>query len=283
MIAANDFMIEGPAGNLSIRTKGLEEKPEQIVVLVQGANLTGQAGFDFSFPGGKDYSVMDALVKHGYGTLTFAVRGYGLSDPVADPLAVDTDAALEDLAAVMQWVRRAGYERPHLLGWSWGGRIVARYAEHRAEELDRLVLLDPALGGNVSGVHPADPWFSGDWDWWYDGRLVTEFAETAARKALADYVVQHEPRSPAGIRRENAEGTIAAIPENIDLPTLLLYGSEAAKQDYMRAGIPRAEFFERLAAREKSFVVIPDCGDYAHLELPRQVIFDRVATFLDGQ
>jgi alpha-beta hydrolase superfamily lysophospholipase len=283
MIAANDFMIEGPAGNLAMRTKGLDSKPQNIVVLVQGANLTGQAGYDFSFPGGDDYSLMDALVQRGYGALTFAIRGYGDSTIPPDPLSVDTDAALEDLAAVMQWVRGAGDARPHLLGWSWGGRIVARYAESRGEELGRLVLLDPALGGNVSGVHPEDPWFSGDWDWWYDGRLVTEYAEPAARKALADYVVKYEPRSPAGIRRENAEGTISATPENIDLPVLMLYGSEAAKQDYMQSGIPRADFFERLAAREKSFVIVPDCGDYAHLELPRRVIHDRVATFLDGQ
>ena len=283
MIAAHDFMIEGPAGYLAVRTKGIENNPDNVVVLVQGANLTGQAGYDFSFPGGDDYSLMDALVKRGYGTLTFSIRGYGTSTVPPDPLSVDTDAALEDLTAVMKWVRDAGYERPHLLGWSWGGRIVARYAEGRRDELNRLVLLDPALGGHVSGTRPTDPWFSGDWHWWCDGRLVTEYSEPAARKALADYVVQHEPRSPAGIRRENSEGPVSAIPENIVLPTLLLYGSEAAKQDYMQGGIPRAEFFERLAAREKTFSIVPDCGDYAHLELPRRVIHDRVATFLDGK
>ncbi len=282
MIAAHDFMIDGPAGHLSVRTKGLEPQPRQIVVLVQGANLSGQAGYDFSFPGGQDYSVMDALVKRGYGTLTFSIRGYARSAVPADPLSVDTDAALEDLQAIMEWVHRAGYARPHLLGWSWGGRIVARYAEGRRAELDRLVLLDPALGGNVSGTHPTEPWFSGDWNWWYEGRLVTEYAEEPARKALADFVVAHEPRSPAGIRRENAQGTIAARPEAIEVPTLMLYGSEAARQDYMRAGIPRAEFFERLAARDKSFIIVPDCGDYAHLEHPRRTIHDRIARFLDG-
>lgn len=282
MIAADDFAIDGPAGKLAVRTKGLDNSPEQMVVLVQGANLTGQAGYDFSFPGGQDYSLMDGLVERGFGTLTFSVRGYGNSTVPPDPLSVDTDAALEDLAAVMQWVRGAGYERPHLLGWSWGGRIVARYAEMGGEELDRLVLLDPALGGHVSGTRPTQPWFSGDWNWWYEGRLVTEYAEPAARKALADYVVEHEPRSPSGIRRENAEGPVSAIPENIDRPTLMLYGSEAAKQDYMQGGIPRTEFFERLAARDKSFVIVPDCGDYAHLELPRRAIYDRVATFLHG-
>jgi hypothetical protein len=46
--------------------------------------------------------------------------------------------------------------------------------------------------------------------------------------------------------------------------------------------VPRAEFFERLAAREKIFEMVPDCGDYAHLELPRRVIHERVARFLAG-
>lgn len=281
-ILPNDFAIAGPAGSLSIRTKGLESKPKNIVVLVQGANLTGQAGYDFTFPGGEDYSFMDALVKRGFGTLTFALRGYGKSAIPSDPLSVKTDAALEDLRVVMQWASAAGYDRPHLLGWSWGGRIVARYTEHFGTNVDRLVLLDPALGGNTSGSFPDSPWFSAGWDWWYEGRLITEYSEEPARRALADYIVQHEPRSPAGIRFENAEGTVCATPEAIDRPTLMLYGSEAARQDYMRAGIPRAEFFERLAAREKSFEIVPNCGDYAHLELPRREIHGRVTRFLEG-
>ena len=57
MTQAHDFFIPGPAGKLSVRAKGLESQPEQIVVLVQGANLCGQTGYDFTFPGGADYSL----------------------------------------------------------------------------------------------------------------------------------------------------------------------------------------------------------------------------------
>ena len=70
-------------------------------------------------------------------------------------------------------------------------------------------------------------------------------------------MIAFEPRSPAGIRMENARGTIAARPDQIHCPTLMLYGSDAARQDYMQGGIPRAEFFERLAARDKRFVIVP--------------------------
>ena len=115
-----DTFIPGRVGRLAVRSKGLEAKPAHVVILVQGANLTGQAGFDLSFPGGADYSLMDALVARGLGAVTFALRGYGESDPPEDPLTVDTDAAIEDLADVVEWLNTEGYARPHLLGWSWG-------------------------------------------------------------------------------------------------------------------------------------------------------------------
>jgi hypothetical protein len=41
MVEVRDFMIEGPAGKLATRAKGLEDNPGRIVVLVQGANLKG--------------------------------------------------------------------------------------------------------------------------------------------------------------------------------------------------------------------------------------------------
>jgi hypothetical protein len=62
MGTGNDLLIPGVTGRLSVRTKGLERKPNNVVVLVQGANLSGQAGFDFGFPGGEDYSMMDMFV-----------------------------------------------------------------------------------------------------------------------------------------------------------------------------------------------------------------------------
>jgi pimeloyl-ACP methyl ester carboxylesterase len=275
-----DLMIQGKAGRLSVRAKGLAAKPAQVVIFVQGANLSGQAGFDFGFEGGKDYSMMDAMVARGLGAVTFSVRGYAASDAPPDLFTVDTDAAIEDLVSVVDWVAAQGYARPHIAGWSWGGRIVARYAEQYPERIARLGLLDPALGGNTTGEAPTEQWWSGGWDWWYNSRLVTEYAEPAARKALADFVAQHEPRSPAGIRMENSRGTIAADPARITCPTLLLYGSDAARQAYMKGGITRAEYFERLATGDKAFVIIPACGDYAHLEIPRRRFQQEVADFL---
>jgi len=280
MALANDFMIDGSAGRLSVRTKGLTKAATQVVILVQGANLSGQAGFDFGFAGGVDYSMMDLLVARGLGTVTFSVRGYALSDAPADPFDVDTDAAIEDLHSVVTWLVGQGVHRAHLAGWSWGGRITARYSQSHPHAVGRLALLDPALGGgNKIPPDPTEAWWSGGWQYFHD-RLEGEFTEPAARKALADFVVQHEPRSPNGIRRENARGSVAPKPELITRPTMMIYGAAAGQQNYMQGGITRADFFERLATTDKVLSIIPGCGDYAHFQHPRRRLANAVADFL---
>ena len=279
MTEGSDFFVPGPAGRLAARSKGLAPGCADVVVLVQGANLSGQAGFDFSFPGGRDYSLMDALVDRGLGTLTFALRGYGHSDVPDDPLTVDTDAAIEDLASVMDWLAAEGHARIHLLGWSWGGRIVARYGERRPERVARVVLLDPALGGgNLIPFDPAEPWWSGGWDYFFEREA--QYGSEQMRRALADWVIEHEPRSPNGIRRENARGSIAADPEALACPVLMIYGSGAGKAAYMHGGIQRAEYFERLPTEDKALVIVPGGGDYAHLQPARTRIQAAIADFL---
>ena len=279
MAPRTDFFIPGRAGKLSARSKGLDEGPPNVVVLVQGANLTGQAGFDFSFPGGDDYSLMGALTARGLGALTFALRGYGQSDAPEDPLTVDTDASIEDLASVMDWLAQSGYPRPHLLGWSWGGRIAARYGEQHPDRVARMVLLDPALGGgNLIPFEPEEPWWSGGWDYFFEREA--QYGSEDMRRALADYVVEHEPRSPNGIRRENARGSTAADPEALPCPVLMIYGSDAGKAAYMHGGIQRAEYFERLPTEDKALVVVPGGGDYAHLQPARHEIHEAIAGFL---
>jgi pimeloyl-ACP methyl ester carboxylesterase len=280
MAESVDLMIAGPCGRLSVRSKGLEKRPSNVVVLVQGANLSGQAGFDFSFPGGDDYSMMDMFVARGLGAVTFSVRGYAHSDAPTSLFSVDTDAAIEDLGAVLSWLRGEGYQRPHLAGWSWGGRITARFTEANPGHLARLALMDPALGGgNRIPPDPTEEWWSGGWDYFHD-RLEEEYTDEAARRALADFVVAHEPRSPNGIRRENARGTVAPAAAKISRPTLMIYGSAAGRQNYMQGGIGRAQFFEELATTDKALAVIPGCGDYAHFQRPRKRFADAVADFL---
>jgi pimeloyl-ACP methyl ester carboxylesterase len=280
MIAAINLFVKGPNGTLSVRTKGLDSGFDNVVIMCQGANICGQTGYDFNFIGGKDYSTMDGLVTRGLGTVTFALSGYEKSDPPVDPLAFDTDAAIGDLSAVIEWVREHGYSRPHLLGWSWGGRIVGRYVEQNPTRIDRLILLDPALGGGDKILPaPTEPWWANTRED-YMNRMQPEFTDEDARRAFADMVMVHDAKAPNGIRVENARGSIAVNPAAISRPTLMLYGIAAAQQNYMRGSEPRAAFFERLATDQKALVIVPDGGDYAHIQHPRRLCQKLIAEFL---
>jgi pimeloyl-ACP methyl ester carboxylesterase len=280
MTTARDLMVPGPNGRLSLRAKAPEARPGQAVVFVQGANISGQTGFDFAFPGGADYSMLDAAVAAGFGAITFALSGYRTSDPPPDPLRFDTDRAIADLAAVMDWAKAEGHPRPHLLGWSWGGRIAGRFTEQFPDRVARLVLLDPALGGgNRILPAPTEPyWPNSHAD--YMRRMQPEYTEAAARQAFADLVMAQDPRAPSGIRMENAVGSTPVDPTRIVRPTLMLYGEGAAKQDYMQGAEPRGAFFERLATADRALVIVPDGGDYAHVQNARRRCQQAIFAFL---
>lgn len=275
-----DQFIDGKAGRLSVRLKGMESKPEQVVILVQGSNLSGQSMFDFSFPGGEDYSLMDAVVNMGFGAITFAIRGYGASDAPEDPFTVGTEAAMEDLDSVVSWVRELGYARPHILAFSWGGRIAGRYAETHAGSIGRLVLYNPARGGGGLVLPaPTEPWWH-NLPEHYEEKLEPEFTAINFRKAFGAHVLSYEPRSPNGIRLENASYVTPVDPERITSPVLLVYGVEAAKAVYMRGGMERGEFFERLASDDKAFVILPGAGDFAHFQGARFRLYRAISDFL---
>ena len=57
----SDDLIEGRAGMLAVRTKRPDHTPAGWIILVQGANISGQVGYDLQVPGHADYSFMDAL------------------------------------------------------------------------------------------------------------------------------------------------------------------------------------------------------------------------------
>ena len=282
MTPATDLFIDGPAGKLSVRTKGLEAKPAHVVILVQGANLSGQLGYDFSFAGRSDYSMMEALVERGFGVVTFAIRGYRDSELQGHPHGVKTEQAIEDTAAVVDWVIAQGYPRPHLLGWSWGGRIVGRYAATDADKIGRMVMLDAAIGGGDKVPFPQkDDWWSNTAAYFRD-RLELEFMEAEAHEQLAVQAEANEPRSPNGIRIENEEGSVAAVADQITVPTLMLYGVAAGMQNYMQGGSGRADFFEKIATPDKALVIVPDGGDYGHIQNARHRMWRVIADFLDG-
>jgi pimeloyl-ACP methyl ester carboxylesterase len=282
MAQAIDLFVQGPEGRLSVRTKGMESGPKSVVVMVQGSNLSGQTGYDFQYAPDKSYSIMDALAERGIGSVTFSLRGYGRSDPPAKPLSVQTEEAIEDLAAVMSWLSKQGRPVVDLLGWSWGGRINGHYASRHPDRVGRMVFMGPALGGGAL----ITPGPTEDEAWWtntrpdYEKRLEPSLMEAGARGAFIDHMLDYDPRAPNGIRAENATGSKRVDAALIQCPVLMLYGSEGGKQSYMQGNISRTEFFEALPTKEKALFVMPDGGDYGHLQHPRRKYHAAIAEFL---
>jgi len=282
VVSTTNEMIQGKSGKISVRTHGLKEyHKKDVLVMVQGANISGQLGFDLTFPEGENYSFMNAMVSNKIGAVTFSIRGYGQSELNGSPLNVKTTQAIEDLASVVDWLNTKNINKIHLLGWSWGGRIIGRYAENNSKNINTLTLLDPAIGGGQLILPPPkNKWWDNTYEYFFN-RLESDFTELSARKALAELAAEKEPKSPNGIRQENAEGSIPINPKKIKNPTLMLYGSAAGAQDYMQGSTPRTEFFEKLDVESKSLSVISGGGDYAHLQNPRTKIHKIVANFIN--
>jgi len=143
-------------------------------------------------------------------------------------------------------------------------------------------MLDPAIGGGNKVPFPEKD------DWWFNSaayfrdRLELEFMDAEAHEQLAVQAERDEPRAPNGIRVENENGSVAVDPSKVNNPTLMLYGFAAGMQNYMQGGSGRADFFERLPTRDKALAIVPDGGDYAHLQNARHRIWKSVADFLDG-
>lgn len=182
----------------------------------------------------------------------------------------------------LDWLATKGCPQPHILGWSWGGRIVGRLLETAGERIDRAILMDPALGGGDRIPFPQKD------DWWlntaayFRNRLELEFMEPQAHEQLAIQAERDELKAPNGIRIENEIGSIPPVPENIPHPTLMLYGFAAGQQDYMQGGISRADFFEKLPTHDKQLVIVPGGGNYGSLQNSRHRMAKVIADFLEG-
>lgn len=277
---AGDILVPGRAGRLAARLKRPSGTPRDTLILVQGANISGQLGYDLQVPGHQGYSLMDALVAEGYAAITFSLRGYYLSELNHDPHQVQTEQAIEDLASIVDWLASEGVERPHLLGWSWGGRIAARFTERAGDRIDRLVLLDPALGGGQLIPFPGkEPYWQNSYDYFYN-RLEPEFTHEDVRISVAQQASQKELNAPNGIRVENEKGSIPVDPAAITRPTLLLYGAAAGGAAYMHGAAPRGDFLEAIANDDKALAIVPGGGDYAHIQNPRARIHRIVIDYL---
>lgn len=91
---------------------------------------------------------MDPLAPS-HTTVFYDIRGRGRSSAIFDEDLLGLEKDVADLESLR---RALGIERMSLLGWSYHGAIVARYARAHPERVERLVLVGPTAPAE-------DPWW----------------------------------------------------------------------------------------------------------------------------
>jgi pimeloyl-ACP methyl ester carboxylesterase len=196
------------------------------------------------------------------------VRGHGRSASPADLAAYSEEAALADMAAVLD---AAGVDRVVLVGMSLGGYLSLAFLARHPERVAGLVLVDTGPGFKNDAARDR-------WNREAEGRAEAFEADGLDAPGTGPEVAVsvHDPLGLAlaarGILTQHDDHVIASLP-SIAVPTLVVVGEDDAPfrnaAEYMAAKIPGAEL-----------VVIPAAGHAANLDQPEA--FNTAArTFLD--
>jgi len=249
-----------------------------VTLLVHGGTYSGPTDFDIQVPG-KEYSLMDDLASQGHDVFTFAVWGYGKSDRPDDGFKVTTESAVQDAAAVIDAICEIrNVESINILGWSWGGRISSTYASRHPERIRRMVLYAGGAGNRSSSTEPPplDSWRTITREN-IMARIEQDVVLPDAQEAFIEAALKLDMRSPNGTRLESVEnGTgVAALPETITSPTLVIYGARDSAYDAQRV----ADYFASLATQDKQLMVFPDSGHFLFIQQPRLRFFKAVGDF----
>lgn len=95
------------------------------IILISGCNGDHQSVWP--------HSVVDVLAKH-FQVIQFDNRGVGQSDQPDIPYSIEMMA--DDTAGLMQALQ---LEKAHLIGYSMGGQIAAKFAEKYPEKINKMI------------------------------------------------------------------------------------------------------------------------------------------------
>jgi pimeloyl-ACP methyl ester carboxylesterase len=251
--------------------------PRGEIILLHGRTWSALPNFDLHVKG-KSVSLMDAFVAKGYAVYALDQRGYGSTSRDATGWLTPERAAA-DAEAVADWVaaRAPQSRRPALFGYSRGSATVMLAAQRHPEKLSALILYGPYHNVVKPPEIPAEP-------------RVPPRARTTAEGAAEDFITPDS--TPAGVKEAYIKAATTSDPVRVDwrheeqfnalnpaavhVPTLVIHG----ERDPYAAEAALPVFFSRLAAVDRSWVVLASADHVAHLE--RQGVFvQEVVGFLE--
>ena len=194
--------------SLAFETQGEGEA----VVLVHG--FASNLATNWRTPG-----ILKALAEAGFLAAALDLRGHGASDRPREPGAYSLDAMAGD---VERFIAHLGVERPHLVGYSMGSRILMRLLTTRPQPARSVI-----LGGAGSGIGEFNP----DWS-----ERIAEALLTADVGKITDRVARrfrlfaesqgNDLRALAQCIREAIEPIDLSLLARITVPALVLAGAE---------------------------------------------------------
>ncbi|MFC7132869.1 MULTISPECIES: alpha/beta hydrolase [Salinibaculum] len=272
---------------------------DEAVLFVHGVVTNARALFVTPVEGDTSYSWLHAASDLGRAAFAMDQRGYGDSDVPAvmdeppegrDP-PTRADQAADDIAAVVDWIRE-DYDTVHLVGVSWGSHTTGRYLERDDPPVASLVhcapVYEPAYdfetGLDALSIPDADrAWFEQDRETVrarsdHDPEVFDAIwrAQVESNQGVDDdtYVAQ-----AGGIAdwRESVRGDPVWDPANIDVPTMVFYGTDDTLAD--RQG--SLACFDRLPVDKAEYVEMAGVDHYMMHGERRQEVFRLVSDFQD--
>ena len=258
-----------------------------VLFLVHGSSMSGRSTYDLTVPGRSGYSMMDAFARDGFDVWTMDHEGYGRSDRTSGNS--DIASGVEDLRAALEIVRReTGRASAHFFGESSGGIRAAAFAVASPGAVERLglsaftwtgkgspTLTDRAKDVDFYRTHNVRPATRE----LYRSIFTRDKAGTAdpdVGDALADEEAKFGRSVPTGTYLDMVTKLPLVDPEQLRVPVLMARG----EYDGISTEEDLIGFFERLANRDKQYVVIPGSAHSLVLGYNRARLWSALKAFL---
>lgn len=255
----------------------LPAAPRAALILVHGRTWSSRPDFDLQVPG-VPRSVMTSLAAQGIAAYAVDLRGYG-ETPRDKTGFLTPRRAAADVSTVVRFVaaRHPALQAPALLGWSLGGAVA-----HLAAQLPDVTISSLILFGFIM-----DPELT------YADLPAPEkpaYARTTRADALSDFISPQV--TPKAVMQAFAAQALAADPVRVDwirevefnalsparltMPTMILHGS---RDPGVPAGVA-ARFFEKIAAPQRQWTLLPGGDHAAQLEDTHAAFVSAVVEFI---
>jgi alpha-beta hydrolase superfamily lysophospholipase len=259
----------------------LWEKPYQdaegIILFVHGRTWSGLPDFDLQVEG-EELSLMDGMLKEGYGSYAVDLRGYGETPRDSSQWLSPTKAA-NDVIAVIAWISERHNKQPiHVFGWSYGSVISLLASQTDHSNIASLTLFGFWL--DLDSDIPKDT----------DGKELERRINTAeaaasdfivpgsiSQRAIDGYVKTALAADPVRVDWRNEYEFLTIDPSRIDVPVLLMQG----EFDPIAPTELQAKLFARLKTPDKSWVVVSGGDHAAFMETPRPYFIRAFSDFID--